>query len=619
MKKKRLLFLLLLLIPVIVYAESANSVDTVFKTIMERNVLAICCYLLPLALSDKKIQNKFLALIRNFVVRLIVLSIIGFIFTSVASTLIDMLCIACGVIVFWPAYFQSASEKKAIDAKLTNRTSIIKMGKCKSCNAVVRSSDKFCMNCGASLADNILISGMAVVDYKSFDPMYSLNDDKCLETFITKEMEKAGIDIKTKMISEDALKKKKVLSIIMSVLVFVLISLIFFHFPSYTYSIGVAIIVLIAYFTSQYSLLKYLKKTVKERPGEKISNIVMLARESLVKDTSKTFTLIGVILALVCSLGIFAKPRIIYEKMDDGYGVRFYAFGLSNFKTVEIPDEHNGKPIVSLRGNAFSNMPFLEEAELPDSITEIRGQAFLNDVNLKTVKLPKNLKSLGGGAFRNCVKLETVVFGDDVEIIGGGMFEGATNLKQVKLPENLKEIGGEAFKDCTSLESIQIPDKVTRIGGSIFENATSLKTVKLSNSLVEIGGGAFRNCTSLEEIIIPDTVVELGGESFTGDSRLRTVVLSKNLTEIRGNTFENCSSLLSIDIPDKVTRIGGHAFYGASSLATVNIGTGSQLQEIGSSAFRLCNSLRVISLPRGVSVNEKAFKQSPTHVTYFDR
>ena len=34
--------------------------------------------------------------------------------------------------------------------------------------------------------------------------------------------------------------------------------------------------------------------------------------------------------------------------------------------------------VVGLRGNTFSNMPFLTEVSLPDSITEIRGQAFKN-------------------------------------------------------------------------------------------------------------------------------------------------------------------------------------------------------------------------------------------------
>ena len=40
------------------------------------------------------------------------------------------------------------------------------------------------------------------------------------------------------------------------------------------------------------------------------------------------------------------------------------------------------------------------------------------------------------------------------------------------------------------------------------------------------------------------------------------------------------------------------------------------VKEIGSSAFRKCKSLTSVSLPSGVSVNERAFKESPTQITY---
>jgi hypothetical protein len=81
--------------------------------------------------------------------------------------------------------------------------------------------------------------------------------------------------------------------------------------------------------------------------------------------------------------------------MDGGYGVRYYAFGLTNFISATIPEEHNGKPVISLRGNTFSNMFFLKEVKLPDTITEIRGQAFKNCISLKSVNIPKNLEYLG--------------------------------------------------------------------------------------------------------------------------------------------------------------------------------------------------------------------------------
>lgn len=43
----------------------------------------------------------------------------------------------------------------------------------------------------------------------------------------------------------------------------------------------------------------------------------------------------------------------------------------------------------------------------------------------------------------------------------------------------------------------------------------------------------------------------------------------------------------------------------------------STVTEIGSSAFRLCTSLRIISVPKGAYINEKAFKESPTIITKY--
>lgn len=129
---------------------------------------------------------------------------------------------------------------------------------------------------------------------------------------------------------------------------------------------------------------------------------------------------------------------------------------------------------------------------------------------------------------------------------------------------------------------------------------------------------AFKNCRSLERVTLPEHLTYLGGEAFYHCSSLEEVNLPAGLTEIRGNTFEECSSLLRIEIPDNVTRIGGHAFYGNTSLEEVVISPDSKLQQIGSSAFRCCDSLREITLPRGVSVNERAFKETPVRIDYYE-
>lgn len=342
-----------------------------------------------------------------------------------------------------------------------------------------------------------------IVHAEDFDPLFAMPEEDCVEGFIKREMQRAGITEEQNLIPEDMLRRKNILNAVLAVLLFVYISLFFFHFPMKTYVIGLIILVVYAFLTSRYQLIKYLKKEIRSRSQEKISNIVMNVKASMVPDYSKKLKWALMAVAVAGSLLLFSKPRIFYEQADDGYYVRFYVYGLTNMTTATIPDTYQGEKVVGLRGNTFSNMPFLTEVSLPDSITEIRGQAF-----------------------KNCRSLE-----------------------RVTLPKHLTYLGGEAFYHCSSLEEVNLP----------------------------VG-----------------------------------------LTEIRGNTFEECSSLLRIEIPDNVTRIGGHAFYGNTSLEEVVISPDSKLQQIGSSAFRCCDSLREITLPRGVSVNERAFKETPVRIDYYE-
>jgi len=469
---------------------------------------------------------------KYFNIRMFILLICDFFVTPYVCAL-DFFAIFIGGFIIVPisGFIHNKGWFGTSNNTITSSTPSKSIITCSKCGAEVITGNKFCTNCGAPIDGNTVTiipsSGVKkTVPYSSFAAMYKKDEDIMVQEFIKNELKKVGILNINDLMPREALKRKNILTIIFSVLLYVYVSLFFFHFPILTYIIGAVIIFLFYKYMNKFNYMKYMIKEVKSRPSEKISNIVMSVKGSLVEDNGKVFRKVFYIVAVILALITFIKPRILYEKMDGGYGVRYYAFGLTNFTSATIPEEHNGKPVISLRGNTFSNMFFLKEVKLPDTITEIRGQAFKNCIKLKEVNIPKNLEYLGGGAFY-----------------------GAINIREIELPDTLTFLGGEAFKD-----------------------ARNLTKVKLSNQL----------------------------------------------TEIRGNTFENCIKLESIDIPDSVTRIGGHAFYNDRMLKKVKFGYDSQLKEIGSSAFRLCDNLRSITLPNGVIINDRAFKESPTIINYFD-
>lgn len=525
-KLKKILFLVLLLIPTSVFARSGSvSIDIIdifsvcfFELIF--TFLISIFFLEPLSkiISLNNSKKVFWIL---FIIRILI-SLYFIIFVTDNIMIFDFLLIFIGAVVIKPNSSNFIKNKLGIDDKqMTNNSLDSKLQdsqdigvelRCAKCNAILQVNDNFCQSCGAPFTgNNVVVTekinySKKIVTPEKFDNLFSLDEDSMLEGFIKKEMLKVGFDKNTKLIHSDILKRKKVLNLIFGLLVFIYTTMIFFHFPLLTYIIS--FIILIIYFgnSRKYNLIKYLKKQVKARSNEKISNIVMSAKSLLIKDTSKLTLAISLIIAIVLPLIIFSTPKIIYEKVDGGYAVRYYLYGLTNYKTAVIPDTYKNSKIVSLRGNTFSNMYFLESVKLPDTITEIRGQAFKNCCSLTNVNIPSKLEYLGGGAFYNAKKIDNIILPDTLTFLGGESFRGASSLRKIKLSNNLTEIRGDTFSYCYSLQSIVIPDKVTRIGGHAFYEDYNLETVSISknSNLAEIGSSAFRKCDSLSSIKIPN-------------------------------------------------------------------------------------------------------------------
>lgn len=531
MKKAKILSILsLLLLPIIVYASNEDTISFGEAIFMEAFVSAHMSLfvLLPLSkiISPSNSKNLFWSL---FGIRAGLLFVIDLFAPAIA--ILDFLAVFIGAFLVVPIAtginamihkgktpvqaLNTKLQKEALAASTTTPTvtSTIQQPeeKCSKCGYQFTDVDKFCPNCGQqrNMTTNTTPQPpKKVVTTADFDPIYNYSEKILLQEFIKRELEKNHIEVNNKLIPEDILKRKTILSIIFAILLYVYISAIFFHFPLITYIIGLIIITTFFILTNKYNLTKYLMKQIKARPTEKISNIVMTTKNSLVEDNKKNVRLAYTLIAIITPLIMFANPKIMYEKKDYGYAVRYYCFGLTNYKTATIPSEYKGKPVISLRGNTFSNMPFLTEVNLPETITEIRGQAFKNDINLTTVNIPKYLEYLGGGAFYNCKSIKSIYLPDTLTYMGGETFYNAISLSEIELSEKLPEIRGDSFEYCSSLTSITIPDSVTRIGGHAFYGATSLHTVNISENskLTEIGSSAFRKCYNLETIKLPTRV-----------------------------------------------------------------------------------------------------------------
>lgn len=538
-KKKILLFIILLLsIPTLAFAKGGGD-DFTFSPLMALGLEAFITIHMslfvfkPLADAIPNYDSKtiFWTL---FIIRALFLLIFDF-FVTPWIVIGDFIFVFIGAFVIVPL---TKSMTKGMPTKTSNSNKIQPI----QIEQVANTTGYSFAGANNGIQDNRVMLTPA-----SFDKVFSLKDDQMIEEIIKRELAKAGLDPKTKQMPSDVAKRKMILNIIFAVLVFVSISSIFIHFPIYVYLLELLVLTVFFIVTRKYSLIKYLKKQLKARPGEKVSNIVMNTKSTLVRDRSIIALLLALIPAIALPLVIFATPKIIYEKTEGGYAVRYYIYGLTNATTAEIPETYNNEKVVSLRGNTFSNMFFLEKVTLPDTVTEIRGQAFKNCISLKEVNIPKNLQYLGGGSFAGAISIKRIDLPDTLTELGGEAFQGASSLEYVRLSNNITEIRGNTFEDCESLKEITIPDNVTRIGGHAFYGNTSLARVNISTNskLQEIGSSAFRNCDALKEISLPNAT-EVNSKAFKGSptiiKRYSTTLLNPNTTYNKYNNYNTTNT-----------------------------------------------------------------------------
>ena len=108
----------------------------------------------------------------------------------------------------------------------------------------------------------------------------------------------------------------------------------------------------------------------------------------------------------------------------------------------------------------------------------------------------------------------------------------------------------------------------------------------------------------ITKIIIPEEVKGLKRSCFSGCTNLSEVVFAdgSELTEIGLSAFQNCASLTTIKIPSKTTKIGNKVFSGCTALTSITIP--SSVTEIGQNVFMGCTELKSVGkLPSITQIN----------------
>ena len=77
---------------------------------------------------------------------------------------------------------------------------------------------------------------------KNFNSVFSLSEDKMLETVINNELNTSSMDDIKTLVPEYIIRRKKFLNYILSILIFLFISSIFFHFSLTVYLVFIIIL-----------------------------------------------------------------------------------------------------------------------------------------------------------------------------------------------------------------------------------------------------------------------------------------------------------------------------------------------------------------------------------------
>lgn len=222
------------------------------------------------------------------------------------------------------------------------------------------------------------------------------------------------------------------------------------------------------------------------------------------------------------------------------------SIGTATDTEIVIPASHEGKPVVAIERNAFSNN------------TSITG-----------VLLNENVVRIESGAFSGCTSLQFSSY-DNAKYLGvkdnpyyALIEKSDTSIASCTLHDDTVLVACDAFYQCQQLRTVSIPDGIKYVGLAAFKGTDYSVNANKNLEYATYGGIKYLGNSENPYLVAVDYVE-------TKDMPTRSV---HENTKVLGDRFiYGYYGYTAIDIPVSVRYIGYRAFYLCTKLADINYG-----------------------------------------------
>ena len=169
-----------------------------------------------------------------------------------------------------------------------------------------------------------------------------------------------------------------------------------------------------------------------------------------------------------------------YKELSDGTLSIWFFDADEAHKTIEIPEEIDGKKVSEIGDSLFKGNDEVEKVVLPESITTILPDAFCFATSLKELEINGAVESVGVEAIYGCNELKTLKFPEGLKTLSSVSIAYCEKLADIYLPSTVESVEPDNFTLCADPLTIHVPAGSTTetvVKEAIAENEYNVEVV----------------------------------------------------------------------------------------------------------------------------------------------